>query len=153
MGNKIFNIVLFAPQIPQNTGNIGRLCVCTGASLHLIKPLGFSLEEKYILRAGMDYWKYVDLTIHDSFNDLLLLMKEKNKNFYFLSTKTKQSYLECPYQNGDFLIFGNEGTGLPDYIYEDYYDKLFNIPMQGEFSRSLNLSNSVAIVLYQALQA
>jgi tRNA (cytidine/uridine-2'-O-)-methyltransferase len=152
MDNKIFNIVLFAPQIPQNTGNIGRLCVCAGAKLHLIKPLGFSLEEKYILRAGMDYWKYVDLTVHDTFEDLLKIIKKQKSNFYFLSTKTKKSYLECPYKDGDFLIFGNEGTGLPTEIYEFYQEQLFNIPMPGQYARSLNLSNSVAIVLYQALQ-
>ena len=150
MGDKMFNVVLFAPQIPQNTGNIGRLCVCTDTTLHLVKPLGFSLDEKYIKRSGMDYWKYLDLCVYDTFDELLNFMGDSI--FYFLSTKTDRTYLECPYQKGDFLIFGNEGSGLPPYIYEKYPDKLFKIPMPGEHARSLNLANSVAIVLYQALQ-
>jgi tRNA (cytidine/uridine-2'-O-)-methyltransferase len=146
----MFNVVLVAPQIPQNTGNIGRLCVCTDTVLHLVRPLGFSLDEKYIRRSGMDYWNHLELNVYDSFDELLEVMSDSD--FYFFSTKTERTYLECPYKKGDFLIFGNEGAGLPQYMYKKYPEKLYTIPMPGKYGRSLNLANSVAIVLYQALQ-
>jgi len=144
------NIVLFQPEIPQNTGNIARTCVLTDSSLHLIKPLGFSLDEKHLRRAGLDYWPYLDLHLYDSFEEL----KEKYKeaNFYFSSTHAVNSYADVGYKQGDFIVFGRESKGLPDYIREDYADKCIRVPMVQSSTRSLNLSNTVAIVAYEALR-
>lgn len=150
-----FEIVLFNPQIPQNTGNIGRLCVNTNSKLHLIKPLGFSLDEKYIKRAGMDYWNYVDLHIHESWS-AFADSKTRNSLFFF-STKTDKSFWNCSYSDGAkneavYLVFGNENKGLSADIYKDYSDRLYTIPMFGEHARSYNLANSVAIVLFEGLR-
>ena len=150
MKRKKFNIVLVMPQIPQNTGNIGRLCVNTGTPLHLIRPLGFSLDDRYIKRAGLDYWKHLNLTIHESVADFLEYASVTPK--YFFSTKTEQSMYECPFEDGAFLIFGNEGSGLPEPVYHDYKESLYTIPMYGKGSRSLNLANSAAIVLYEGIR-
>lgn len=144
-----YHIVLMCPEIPQNTGNIGRLCVSADAVLHLVKPLGFSLDEKYIRRSGLDYWQYLDLTVHESVEDFLEFSKDKT--CYFFSTKTERSYLDCPYEPDCLLIFGNEGSGLPSYCYEQFGDQLYTIPMPGKHARSLNLANSAAIILYEAL--
>ena len=150
-----FEIVLFSPQIPQNTGNIGRLCVNTNSTLHLIKPLGFSLDEKYIKRAGMDYWNYVDLHVYENWNAFASL---KNRDsFFFFSTKTDKSFWDCSYSSNEkdetvYLIFGNENKGLSPDIYRDYTDRLYTIPMFGEHARSYNLANSVAIVLFEGLR-
>lgn len=148
--DKPYNIVLVRPEIPQNTGNIGRLCVNTGARLHLIKPLGFSLDEKHLKRAGMDYWNKIDLHIYEDWNDFL--DRNPDAELYFFSTKTEQIYWECPYNEGAFLVFGNEGHGLPDEFYSEYSDRLYTIPMPGAMTRSLNLANSTAIVLYEGLR-
>jgi len=150
-----FEIVLFSPQIPQNTGNIGRLCVNTNSKLHLIKPLGFSLDEKYIKRAGMDYWKYVNLTIHDSWEGFA--NSRKKDSFFFFSTKTEKIFWDCSYSANTkdesvYLIFGNENKGLSTEIYKDYADRLYTIPMFGEHARSYNLANSVSIVLLEGLR-
>jgi len=150
-----FEIVLFSPQIPQNTGNIGRLCVNTASKLHLIKPLGFSLDEKYIKRAGMDYWKHVKLEIHESWSDFAL-SRNRDRMFFF-STKTDKSFWECPYENGVndepvYLIFGNENKGLSPELYESYADRLYTIPMFGKHCRSYNLANAVSIVLFEGLR-
>jgi tRNA (cytidine/uridine-2'-O-)-methyltransferase len=145
------NIVLISPEIPQNTGNIGRLCVNTDTTLHLVRPLGFSLEDKYIKRSGMDYWKYLDLKVHDSVEEFLEY--SKGKACYFFSTKTKQSYLECEFVLDSYLIFGNEGSGFPSFFYDEFYPHIYTIPMPGKHARSLNLANSVAIVLYEALKS
>lgn len=144
-----YNIVLIQPEIPQNTGNIGRLCVSADAKLHLVKPLGFSLDEKYIRRSGMDYWQYLDLTIHDSAEDFLNFAS--GKTCYFFSTKTERTYLDCQFEPDSFLIFGNEGSGLSASFYKSFEKQLYTIPMPGKHARSLNLANSVAIVLYEAL--
>jgi tRNA (cytidine/uridine-2'-O-)-methyltransferase len=144
------NVVLFAPEIPQNTGNIGRLCVSTGSILHLIKPFGFSLEDKYLKRAGMDYWKHVEYIIYENwaeFSD-----KNSNAELYFFSTKGKRTLWECPYNNNAFFIFGNEGSGLPPSFHDIYRDKMYTIPMTGQYFRSLNLANSVAVVLYEGVR-
>jgi len=146
-----FNIVLICPEIPQNTGNIGRLCVNTDTTLHLVHPLGYSLEDKYIKRSGLDYWKYLDLKVHDSVDEFLDYAK--GKDCYFFSTKTERSYRTCEFRPDSFLIFGNEGSGLPKSFYEKFKNDLYTIPMPGEHARSLNLANSVAIVIYEALRS
>ncbi len=141
------NIVLYEPEIPQNTGNIARLCACTGASLYLVGKLGFSLSSKYTKRAGLDYWDSVDL--HKIATMEELLEAHKDAKFYYLTTKTKRKYTDIKFQEGDFLVFGPETRGLP----EEYVtrDTALTIPMK-EGQRSLNLSNSVAIVAYEVIR-
>ena len=146
-----YNIVLVAPEIPQNTGTIGRLCVCTDAALHLIKPLGYSLDEAHLRRAGMDYWQYLNVTVYEDWQEFLRLNNNPQRMF-FCSTKTDRSIYECRFQEGDYLIFGNEGHGLPPPFYEIYKDSLVTIPMPGVHKRSHNLANSVSIALYEALR-
>ncbi len=141
------NIVLYEPEIPQNTGNIARLCACTGASLYLVGKLGFSLSSKYTKRAGLDYWDSVDLHKIESMDELL--DANKNANFYYLTTKTNRLYTDVKFQDGDFLVFGPETRGLPDIYVKD--KNALTIPMK-EGQRSLNLSNSVAIVVYEAIR-
>ncbi len=142
------NVVLLHPQIPQNTGNIGRQCICYGAKLHLIKPLGFSIEESQVKRAGLDYWKKLDPLIHDSWEDFLRM--EKPERIFFSTTKTDRPCYEFDFQSGDYIIFGSESHGLPPAFYQDYESRLYTIPMLGEGARSLNLANSVGIILYEA---
>lgn len=146
---KKFNIVLFEPEIPQNTGNIARLCACTGASLYLVGKLGFSLSDKYTKRAGLDYWESVDL--HKVATLEQLQIEHKDANFYYLTTKTKQSFFDAEFEEGDFLVFGPETRGLPEKILESNQQTAITIPML-EGQRSLNLSNSVSIVLYEAIR-
>ncbi|HCQ89584.1 MULTISPECIES: tRNA (cytidine(34)-2'-O)-methyltransferase [unclassified Clostridium] len=144
------NIVLFQPEIPQNTGNIGRTCVLTNCKLHLIKPLGFSLEEKEIKRAGLDYWPLLDIEIHESYE--ALREKYKEGTFYFCTTKGEKFYSDVSFNEGDFLVFGRESKGLPDYIRNDNIDTLIRVPMINTTTRSLNLSNTVAIIAYEGLR-
>ncbi len=144
------NIVLVAPEIPQNTGTIGRLCVCTDTSLHLIQPLGFSLDESKIRRAGMDYWQYLDVTVHSSWQNFL--DANQPERMFFLSTKTGRSMYNCHFRKDDYLVFGNEGSGLPPDFYSRYNDQLITIPMCGQFVRSHNLANAVSIALYESLR-
>jgi tRNA (cytidine/uridine-2'-O-)-methyltransferase len=144
------NIVLFQPEIPQNTGNIARTCVLTNSKLHLIKPLGFSLEEKHLKRAGLDYWQYLDMEIHESYEEFR--EKYKEGNFYFSTTKASKIYTEVQYSEGDFIIFGKESAGLPDYIRDSNIDGLIRVPMLQTSTRSLNLSNTVAIVAYEVMR-
>ncbi|GAA0123377.1 MAG: tRNA (uridine(34)/cytosine(34)/5-carboxymethylaminomethyluridine(34)-2'-O)-methyltransferase TrmL [Clostridium argentinense] len=144
------NIVLFQPEIPQNTGNIGRTCVLTDCKLHLIKPLGFSLEEKQLKRAGLDYWPYLDIEIHESYE--ALREKYKDGTFYFCTTKGEKFYTEVSFKEGDFLVFGRESKGLPDYIRNDNMDNLIRVPMIDTTTRSLNLSNTVAVIAYEGLR-
>lgn len=150
MKANLFNITLVKPEIPQNTGNIGRLCVSTSCKLHLIKPLGFSLDDSYVKRAGLDYWKHLDLSVYDDWN--FFLKKNSESTFYFFSTKTERSFWDCPFTPGAFLIFGNESSGLPPDFYERYSNNLYTIPMPGEFHRSLNIANAVSIALYEGLR-
>ena len=145
-----FHVVLVAPEIPQNTGTIGRLCVCTGARLHLIKPLGFSLDEASVRRAGLDYWPHLDLCVHDNWEAFLAAAKPER--MLFASTKGGRSFYEFQFAPGDFLVFGNEGHGLPESFYERYRDSLAIIPMPGAHARSHNLANAAAIVLYEAMR-
>ncbi|WP_027631601.1 tRNA (uridine(34)/cytosine(34)/5-carboxymethylaminomethyluridine(34)-2'-O)-methyltransferase TrmL [Clostridium hydrogeniformans] len=144
------NIVLFEPEIPQNTGNIARTCVLTNSKLHLIKPLGFSLDEKHLKRAGLDYWQYLDLEIHESFEDFK--NKYKEGTFYFATTKGEKFYSEVSFNKGDFIIFGRESSGLPDYIRNSRREGCIRIPMLESSTRSLNLSNTVAIFAYEAIR-
>lgn len=143
------NIVLYEPEIPANTGNIGRTCVATGTRLHLIEPLGFRLDEKDIRRAGMDYWKDLDVTTYTNWQDFC----EKNPGIkiYMATTKGRQVYTEVSYEPGCYIMFGKESAGIPEEILKENPDTCVRIPMIGE-TRSLNLSNSVAVVLYEALR-
>ena len=145
-----FHIVLFEPEIPQNTGTIGRLAVSTGAKLHLIEPLGFSLEDKYLKRAGLDYWEHLAPARYKNWEEFLNTMRPQR--MFFISTHGEKSFFDAEFQPGDFLIFGKESAGLPKEFYASYKDNMWLIPMPGEFSRSLNLANSVSIVLYEALR-
>ncbi|MBZ9689037.1 tRNA (cytidine(34)-2'-O)-methyltransferase [Clostridium estertheticum] len=144
------NIVLFQPEIPQNTGNIGRTCVLTDCKLHLIKPLGFSLEEKQLRRAGLDYWPFLELEIHDSYE--ALREKYKDATFYYSTTKASKLYSEVEYKKGDFIIFGRESSGLPDNVRDSDPERCIRVPMINTTTRSLNLSNTVAITTYEALR-
>jgi Predicted rRNA methylase (SpoU class) len=143
------NVVLFEPEIPANTGNIGRTCVATGTRLHLIEPLGFRLNEKSIKRAGMDYWEDLEVIRYINFEDFL--EKNPNAKIYMATTKAKKTYVEVQYEENSFLMFGKESAGIPEEILLEYQDTSIRIPMAGEI-RSLNLGNSVAIVLYEALR-
>ncbi|MBE5801368.1 MAG: tRNA (uridine(34)/cytosine(34)/5-carboxymethylaminomethyluridine(34)-2'-O)-methyltransferase TrmL [Clostridiales bacterium] len=144
------NIVLYQPEIPQNTGNIARTCAATGSMLHLIKPLGFSLEDKYLKRAGLDYWHMMRYRVYENFDEFLAA--HPDARMHFLSTKAPRSYVQAEYRPDDFLVFGCETRGLPESLLERVYDRCVRIPMVPE-ARSLNLSNSVAIVLYEALKS
>ena len=147
----LLNIVLYEPEIPQNTGNISRTCAVTGAKLHLIEPLGFDISERSIRRAGLDYWKYLDLTVYPDWQTF----REKNDGaFFFCSTKGRVRHSDVRFadvKGSVYLIFGKESHGLPEPLLQENYDRCIRIPMRGTV-RSLNLSNSVAIVLYEALR-
>ena len=145
----MMNIVLFEPEIPQNTGNIGRTCVATGTRLHLIGPMGFKIDEKSVKRAGMDYWKDLDVTEYDGWEDFL--GKNPNAKIYFGTTKAKQRYTDVNYEENCYIMFGKESAGIPEEILVENPDTCIRIPMNSDI-RSLNLSNSVAIVLYEALR-
>jgi len=143
------NIVLLEPEIPANTGNIGRTCVATGTTLHLIKPLGFSLDEKALKRAGLDYWQDLDVRVYENYEDF----REKNNGVipYMATTKALHTYTEVQYEPDAYIMFGKESAGIPEEILVDSPDKCIRIPMNEEI-RSLNLSNSAAIILYEALR-
>lgn len=143
------NIVLLEPEIPANTGNIGRTCVATGSSLHLIKPLGFELDEKHLRRAGMDYWKRLDLHIYENYEDFC--SRNPGAVMHFATTKGQKVYTQESFGMNDFIMFGKESAGIPEEILLDNPDSCIRIPMIGDI-RSLNLGNSVAIVLYEALR-
>jgi tRNA (cytidine/uridine-2'-O-)-methyltransferase len=142
------DVVLLAPEIPTNTGSIGRLCVCLDARLHLIRPLGFSLAENQVRRAGLDYWKYVDLHVHESWQ--AFLEHAQPPGLVFASTKASRSLYDYRFSPGDALVFGNETSGLPAAFYELYRDRLVTIPMPGRHHRSHNLATAVSIVAYEA---
>ena len=143
------NIVLVEPEIPQNTGNIARTCAALGAKLHLVKPLGFEINDKYLKRAGLDYWDKLDIEEHTSFSKFLEKYKPEENNMFFVTTKGKNVYSDVDYSEMDevFCLFGKETKGLPEDILQKYLSKTIRIPMR-ETLRSLNLSNSVAIVAY-----
>lgn len=143
------HIVLYQPEIPQNTGNIGRTCVATGTSLHLIEPLGFRINEKELRRAGMDYWDHLDVTRYTNYEEFL--EKHPNAKIWMASTKAKHTYTEVEYGPDDFIMFGRESAGIPEEILVENEENCIRIPMLPAI-RSLNLSNSAAIVLYEALR-
>jgi tRNA (cytidine/uridine-2'-O-)-methyltransferase len=145
----MFNVVLVEPEIPPNTGNIGRLCLATGSTLHLVKPLGFSIDDRTLKRAGLDYWKEVDVQLWDSFDDLRR-SRELDSRFFFLTTKSKRAYYEVHFRAGDFLVFGRETKGLPESLLAAHSEELLTIPMRG--TRSLNLATAVGIVLFEAMR-
>lgn len=144
------NIVLVEPEIPQNTGNIARTCAITGTQLHLVKPLGFSVDDKALKRAGLDYWNLVKIHYYDDFSQVV--DKYPNADFYYATTKSKNRYSDMKYKDNSFFVFGKETKGLPNTILEDNVGKGIKIPMKTNIARSLNLSNSVNIVLYEALR-
>lgn len=144
------NIVLHEPEIPHNTGAIARTCVLTNSRLHLIKPFGFDLSDKYLKRAGLDYWKYLDLTIYENLDDFF--EKNKDANFYLATTKTKNIYSDAKFKDGDFIFFGKETAGLPEDLINKYSDRAIRIPMIKDLKRSLNLANSCTVILYEALR-
>ncbi len=143
------HLVLVEPEIPPNTGNIARTCVMTGTKLHLVEPIGFSLSESEVRRSGLDYWKYLDLEVHPEFK--VLRQVYPDSNFYCFTTKGSTYYHQVDYENDDFLIFGSETRGLAPEIIEQA-ERVLRIPMVEQIPRSLNLGNSAALVLYEALR-
>ncbi len=144
----MFNVVLVEPEIPPNTGNIGRLCLATGSTLHLVKPLGFSLDDRELKRAGLDYWPEVQVRLWDSLAELQAA--ESQQRFFFLTTKSKRAYYDVRFRAGDFLVFGRETKGLPEGVLAAHAEDLLTIPMRG--TRSLNLATAVGIVLFEAVR-
>lgn len=145
-----YTIVLVEPEIPQNAGNIARTCAVTGSKLIFVRPLGFEITDKHLKRAGLDYWHYLDISYYDSIEEVMDKFYNGH-NFWFFSTKSKIIHSEAKFKDGDFLVFGKETKGLPESLLEKHYDECVRIPMMGEL-RSLNLSNSVAIGVYEALR-
>ena len=145
----MFNVVLVEPEIPPNTGNIGRLCLATGSTLHLVKPLGFSIDDRTLKRAGLDYWKEVNVKLWDSFEELRLEY-ESGARFFFLTTKSDRAYYDVKFRPADFLVFGRETKGLPENLLAKHREELLTIPMRG--TRSLNLATAVGIVLFEAMR-
>ena len=146
----MFNLVLVNPQIPNNTGAIGRLCVNAGASLHIIKPIAFDIDEKAVRRAGLDYWEKLDLHVWESIDDFFA-NNEIDDNAHFATTKTDRPYFDAEFKEGDFIFFGSETAGIPEKILNRYKDKNITIPMTKD-GRSLNLAISTGIVLYDAIR-
>ena len=146
----MFHVVLIQPEIPPNTGNIGRLCLATGAHLHLVKPLGFSLDDRALKRAGLDYWKEVTVSVWESFGELQEAQEEGSR-YFFLTTKTRTAYWDVGFKDGDFLVFGRETRGLPESLLEENAERCLTIPMS-EQTRSLNLATAVGIVLFEAVR-
>lgn len=146
----MLHVVLVEPEIPQNTGNIARTCAATGSVLHLVGPLGFSIDDKHLKRAGLDYWSLLDVRYYESYAEFE--EKNQNKHMFFLTTKAKRCYTDADFREGDcYLVFGKETAGLPVSLLEAHWDNCIRIPMVDD-ARSLNLSNSVAIVVYEALR-
>lgn len=143
------NIVLVEPEIPQNTGNIARTCACTGARLHIVKPMGFTVTDKHLKRSGLDYWPYLDITYYDDLADFFA--KNEGGTFYFFTTKATHRHSDIAYPDGAFLVFGKETKGLPEELLLQHPDSCVRIPMLDD-RRSLNLSNSVAVGVYEALR-
>lgn len=145
----MFNVVLIEPEIPPNTGNVGRLCLATRSTLHLVKPLGFSLDDRQLRRAGLDYWDEVDVKLWESLAELQSA-QASNTRYFFLTTKTKRAYYDVRFKPDDFLVFGRETRGLPEILLAANVDNSVTIPMYG--TRSLNLATAVAIVLFEAVR-
>jgi tRNA (cytidine/uridine-2'-O-)-methyltransferase len=146
-----FNVVLIEPEIPQNTGSIGRLCLATGSTLHLVKPLGFSIDAQALKRAGLDYWEHLDLQVHESAEDFFKSVPPSS-TLVLIETRAGRTIYENQFKEGDYLVFGKETTGLSDWILNRYALNLTRIPMFDARVRSLNLSNAVSIVVYEAVR-
>lgn len=147
----MFHIVLLEPEMPANTGNIGRTCLATGSKLHLIEPMGFRINDKTLKRAGLDYWDRLDVSVYDCYEDFLEQNPQARKKMYLATTKSKQNYTDVQYEPDAYIMFGKESAGIPEEILVQSQETAIRIPMNHEI-RSLNLSNSVAIVLYEALR-
>ena len=145
-----YNIVLIEPEIPTNTGNIGRLCLASGSTLHLVKPFGFEINDSRLKRAGLDYWQHLSVIMYESIEEFFTINKEKN--MVFLSSHGEKDYWDIPYQDELFLVFGKESSGLPKSILEQHKDTIFKIPLFSEHVRSLNLANAVGIVVYDGIK-
>jgi len=145
-----FNIVLIEPEIPMNTGNIGRLCLASGSVLHLVKPFGFEINDARLKRAGLDYWKHISVNIYENVNDFLSI--NNDKNMVYLSSSAQKSYCSIDYKEGMFLVFGKESVGLSKNMITKNSDKLYKIPIYSNHVRSLNLANAVSIVVYEGLR-
>ena len=144
------NVVLLNPEIPTNTGNIGRICLATNTKLHLIKPLGFEINDKRLKRAGLDYWQHLKVLYYDNFDDFI--DKNKNERLHFFSSHATNVIWDLKYEDNDYLIFGKESIGLPKSIIELYKDNCYKIPLYSSKIRSLNLANSVSIAVYEGLR-
>lgn len=147
----MFNVVLYQPEIPHNTGAAGRLCLATNAHLHLIKPFGFSLDDKQLKRAGLDYWKEVKVSVWESFEELQLQAQAEGAPMFFLTTKTTRCYWDVKMPKGSYLLFGPESRGLPETLLQENAETCLRIPMEG--TRSLNLATAVGIVLYEGMRS
>ncbi|MFN5538683.1 MAG: tRNA (cytidine(34)-2'-O)-methyltransferase [Candidatus Melainabacteria bacterium] len=147
----MLDIVLYQPEIPPNTGNIGRLCVSNDLRLHLVEPLGFEISDKQLKRSGMDYWQYLNLTIHKDWNELISFFGE-SRNYWFFTTKTEKSFWSAEFQENDILVFGPETRGLPEELLNQNPQRCLTIPMLGKHKRSLNLSTSAGVAVYEALR-
>jgi tRNA (cytidine/uridine-2'-O-)-methyltransferase len=145
----MFNVVLVEPEIPPNTGNVGRLCLATNSTLHLIKPFGFTLDDRQLRRAGLDYWEEVEVKTWDSFAELQRA-QESRARYFFLTTKSSRAYWDVKFKAGDFLVFGRETKGLPEKLLAANADHCLTIPMRG--TRSLNLATAVGVVLFEAMR-
>ncbi|WP_099203154.1 tRNA (cytidine(34)-2'-O)-methyltransferase [Miniphocaeibacter massiliensis] len=146
----MFNIVLLEPEKPANTGNIGRTCLLTNSKLHLIRPFNFKMDDKTLRRTGLDYWKDVNIEIYDDYEEFI--RKNHDVNVYYATTKTNNKYSDIKFKDGDFIMFGKESAGIPEKILDTNKDNCIKIPMIPELKRSLNLSNSVNIILFEALR-
>ena len=144
------NIVLIEPEIPNNTGNIGRLALASGSKLHLVKPFGFEIDDTRLKRAGLDYWQHLEVIYYDSIDDFFT--KNSYANMVFLSSHGTQDHWDIPFEDKLFLVFGKESVGLPKLIIEKYSDKLYKIPLYSNHIRSLNLANAVSIIVYEGLR-
>lgn len=144
------NIVLIEPEIPNNTGNIGRLALASGSRLHLVKPFGFEIDDTRLKRAGLDYWQHLDLHIYESIDDFF--SKNKNKQMVFLSSHGHKEHWDIPFTDDLFLIFGKESVGLPKSLIEEHSKNVFKIPLYSQHVRSLNLANAVSVVIYEGLK-
>lgn len=145
-----YNIVLVAPEIHTNTGNIGRLSLASGSNLHLVKPFGFELTDARLKRAGLDYWQHISLHIYENIEEFYAL--NKDKKMVYLSSHAKKEYYDIPYEDDLFFVFGKESSGLPETITEEHSDKLYKIPLYSDKIRSLNLANAVSIVVYEGIR-
>jgi tRNA (cytidine/uridine-2'-O-)-methyltransferase len=144
----MINIVLYQPEIPQNTGNIARMCVANDLTLHLIKPLGFEISDKYLKRSALDYWEFLDLKIYENWGDFL--EQNKDANFWLLTTKSKKIFWDIKFKENDFLVFGPETRGLPEELLKANHDRAITVPMRSKNSRSLNLASTTQTVFYEA---